>query len=78
MMMMIIIIILQYFRRKRQQSLCRLIQSSVQKLCVLHIQSNTSIFHLVVQWVSYGGRERSVQGAGGETRGEETPGETKA
>ena len=26
----------------------------------------------------YGGRERSVQGAGGETRGEETAGETKA
>ena len=25
----------------------------------------------------YGGRERSVQGAGGETRGEETAGETK-
>ena len=26
----------------------------------------------------YGGRERSVQGAGGETRGEEAAGETKA
>ena len=26
----------------------------------------------------YGGRERSVQGAGGETRGEETAGETQA
>ena len=26
----------------------------------------------------YGGRERSLQGAGGETRGEETAGETKA
>ena len=26
----------------------------------------------------YGGRERSIQGAGGETRGEETTGETKA
>jgi len=26
----------------------------------------------------YGGRERSVQGAGGETLGEETAGETKA
>ena len=28
--------------------------------------------------VAYGGRERSIQGAGGETRGEETAGETKA
>ena len=27
---------------------------------------------------SYVGRERSVQGAGGETRGEETAGETNA
>ena len=27
---------------------------------------------------SFGGMERSVQGAGGETRGEETAGETKA
>ena len=27
---------------------------------------------------SYGGRERSVQGSGGVTRGEETAGETKA
>ena len=26
----------------------------------------------------YGGRERSVHGAGGETRGEETAGETQA
>ena len=29
-------------------------------------------------YVSGGGRERCVQGAGGETRGEETAGETQA
>ena len=46
--------------------------------CVLHIQSNTTIFHLVVQcecvWVRRGG----VQGFVGETEGKETTGETQA
>ena len=31
-----------------------------------------------IEYIRYGGRERSVQGAGGETRGEETAGETQA
>ena len=31
-----------------------------------------------MRWAGHGGRERSVQGAGGETRGEETAGETQA
>ena len=34
--------------------------------------------HYIDITTTYGGRERSVQGAGGETRGEETAGETKA
>ena len=43
----------------------------------LNPHGNTQQFYIVLYYMAfgpYGGRERSVQGAGGETRGEETAG----
>ena len=45
-------------------------------ICKAHTPTDALKLHKVLK--SYGVRERSVQGAGGETRGEETAGETKA
>jgi len=58
-------------------------QRRMQNQCGMCIyRQNTTIFiSSITGYLAcgpYGGRERSVQGAGGETRGEETAGETKA
>ena len=55
--------------------------------CTSHQREDPALFYFILfftfsVWAGHvarmGGRERSVQGAGGETRGEETAGETQA
>ena len=70
---------------KQDVLLCEIVSSGYRNICVyqptirLFFTFDTFIIYQYVGLDSpYGGMERSEQGAGGETRGEETAGETQA
>ena len=51
---------------------------NVQSITLSEIVPTAGASQIFLKIYHFGGRERSAQGAGGETRGEETAGETKA